>query len=180
MTQAAAETTASTPTARQPISGVAPPQLGEVTVMTVWPTMGSLAPGRLLGLMYRRNVRSAWGNILTFKNLIVLVTIPFALLMFAWLIAPFRCLRYRLTNRRVIIQRGYTSRDVTSVTLDQFDTIDVHVIPGQEWFHAGDLVFKRGPIETFRLHGVSRPETFRQTCIKARMGYVGVAKAMGK
>jgi hypothetical protein len=35
-------------------------------------------------------------------------------------------------------------------------------------------------VETFRLEGVSRPEAFRSTCMKAHMGYVGVKKAMAR
>jgi hypothetical protein len=174
------EKTAAMTETKQAIAGVAPRQLGEVTVMTVWPTMAALAPGRMLGLLYARNVHSAWGNLLTFKNLVVLVTLPIPILFWAWGILPFRCLRYRLTNRRLIIARGYTSVEVASVGLDQFDTIETQILPGQDFFHAGDLVFKRGPIETFRLQGVSRPETFRQTCLKANQSYVGVTRAMKK
>ena len=48
------------------------------------------------------------------------------------------------------------------------------VRPGQEWYRAGDLVFRLGVIETFRLEGVVRPDTFRHTCLSARQGYVGV------
>ena len=65
------------------------------------------------------------------------------------------------------------------VDLDRFDAIDVAVSPGQEWYAAGDLVFRRGAIETLRLPGVSRPESFRQTCLKARQAYVAVASAQG-
>jgi hypothetical protein len=50
------------------------------------------------------------------------------------------------------------------------------VSPGQEWFACGDLVFRRGPIETLRLSGVSRPESFRRVCLEARQAYVGAAK----
>ena len=163
---------------KQAIAGVAPPKLGEVTNMTVWPTIASTTLGRLLGRLYSRDVHSAWGNLLTIRNVLVLVTIPLALLLWTWSIFPFRCLRYTLTNRRLIIQRGYTARDVTSISLDQFDSIEVQVLPGQAWFHAGDLVFKRGKIETFRFYGVSRPEVFRHTCLKARQSYVGVKQAM--
>ena len=42
-------------------------------------------------------------------------------------------------------------------------------------------VFKQGAVETFRIWGVPRPETFRHTCLKAQMSFVGVqqAKAAG-
>ena len=81
--------------------------------------------------------------------------------------------RYTLTNRRVVVQRGLRAIDESWVELDRFDTVEVEVEAGQEWYNAGNLVFRRGPIETFRLDGVPRPETFRHTCIKARMGYLG-------
>jgi hypothetical protein len=86
--------------------------------------------------------------------------------------------RYRLTNRRVIIERGLAAREEQYVDLDRFDAIDVVVLPGQEWYPAGDLIFRRGTVETFRLRGVMRPETFRQTCMKAHQAFVGVRKAV--
>ena len=94
-------------------------------------------------------------------------------------ILPLDAYRYTLTNRRVVIQRGLMPVDEIWIELDRFDTIDIEVLPGQEWYHAGNLLFRRGQIETIRLTGVPRPETFRQTCLKARMGYVGVKQAVG-
>ena len=62
--------------------------------------------------------------------------------------------------------------------LDRFDEIEVEVLPGQEWYFAGDLVFKRGDDVTLRLRGVSRPESFRQVCMKAHLSHVGVRAAL--
>jgi hypothetical protein len=67
--------------------------------------------------------------------------------------------------------------EAKSVRLDAFDSIEVDVRPGQGWHHAGDLVFRNGATETFRLEGVLRPETFRQACLKARSAYSGVRAA---
>ena len=61
--------------------------------------------------------------------------------------------------------------------LDAFDSIEVDVRPGQSWHHSGDLVFRIGATETFRLKGVSRPEAFRQVCLKAHFAYRGVKAA---
>ena len=66
--------------------------------------------------------------------------------------------------------------ETRSVQLDRFDDVRVDVQPGQAWYHAGDLVFLQGDVETFRLPGVSRPEAFRACCLKARHSYVGVQK----
>lgn len=70
--------------------------------------------------------------------------------------------------------------EVKSIELDRFDTIEIDCKPGQAWFAAGDLVFKRGDLETFRLEGVSRPESFRQTCFKSHMSFVGVKQALDR
>ncbi len=69
---------------------------------------------------------------------------------------------------------------VKSIDLDRFDTIEIDCKPGQAWFAAGDLVFKRGDVETFRLEGVSRPESFRQTCNKSAMSYVAVKQVLDR
>ena len=88
---------------------------------------------------------------------------------------PWAIRRYRLTNRRVIVEQGINPQVKQFVPLSGFDTVDVEVSPGQEWYAAGDLVFRRGPIETLRLSGVSRPESFRRVCLEARQAYVSVA-----
>jgi hypothetical protein len=161
---------------KQAIAGVAPPDLAEVTIMTVWPTIAANPLGRALGRLYTN--RAGFGHILTVGKLMMLLTIPVALTLFALSLAPWACRRYRLTNRRVIIQNRPHPVDERWIGLDEFDAIDVLVLPGQEWYPAGDLIFRRGKIETFRLSGVSRPETFRQTCLKAQRSFVGVRRAL--
>ena len=161
---------------KQAIAGVAPPDLGEVTIMTVWPTIAANPLGRALGRMYSN--RAGLGHILTVGKLMMLLTIPVALGLFALSLAPWNCRRYKLTNRRVIIQNKPRPVDERWIALDDFDAIDVLVLPGQQWYPAGDLIFRKGKVETFRLSGVSRPETFRQTCLKAQRSFVSVRKAL--
>lgn len=161
---------------KQAIAGVAPPDLGEVTMMTVWPTIAANPLGRALGRMYTN--RAGVGHILTVGKLMMVLTIPLALGLFALSLAPWNCRRYKLTNRRVIIQNKPRPVDERWIGLDEFDAIDVLVLPGQQWYPAGDLIFRKGKVETFRLSGVSRPETFRQTCLKAQRSFVGVRKAL--
>jgi hypothetical protein len=98
----------------------------------------------------------------------MLVTLPVTLAIYAWQLMPFVCRRYRLTNHRVLILRGYTAAEEASIGFEDFDSIEVKVLPGQEWLETGDLVFLSGEKEVFRLRGVSRPEPFRQTCLKAK------------
>jgi hypothetical protein len=161
---------------KQAIAGVAPPDLGEVTIMTVWPSIAAHPLGRALGRLYAN--RAGFGYMLTVGKLMMLLTIPIALKLFFWMLAPWNCRRYRLTNRRVIVQNRPRPVDERWIGLDEFDAIEVLVLPGQAWYPAGELIFRKGKVETFRLSGVSRPETFRQTCLKAQRSYVGVRKAL--
>ena len=68
--------------------------------------------------------------------------------------------------------------DWKSVQLNRFDEIEIEQQEGQEWYDAGDLVFKEAGHETFRLPGIARPEAFKSTCMKAHMAYVGVQNAL--
>lgn len=156
----------------QSISGVTPPTVAEATVMTVWPSVAATALGRSLGRLYR--IDAGFGPV-SIGRLALLATIPLGLALYLSLRLPWAIRRYRLTNRRVIIERGVNPVVEQYVDLDRFDAIDVDVRPGQEWYAAGDLVFRRGQVETLRLPGVSRPESFRRTCLETRQGYVAVA-----
>lgn len=105
-------------------------------------------------------------------NLLMLPLAPCRFLIRA--VSPAMCDRI---NRR-LRELGSGGVETRSVQLDQFDDIRIEVLPGQDWYFAGELVFLKGEAETFRLAGVSRPETFRASCLKARSAYVGVRQAM--
>ena len=156
----------------QSIAGVSPPAVAETTIMTVWPSVASTSLGQALGRLYR--IRGGFGPF-SIGRLALLATIPLGLMLYLSMRLPWAIRRYRLTNRRVAIERGISPKIEQYVDLDRFDAIDLVASPGQEWYAAGDLVFRRGQTETLRLSGVSRPESFRQTCLKVRQSYVGVA-----
>ena len=139
-------------------------------IMTVWPGIGSMALGRWVGRLAGN--RLGYG-FFTLGKLLALATIPVSLAVYFWRLMPGACRRYTLANRRLIIQRGLTAKDGPSIGLDEFDSIEVAVLPGQDFLHAGDLVFQRAGKEVFRLCGVSRPEAFRQVCLKARNALLG-------
>lgn len=167
---------------KQAIAGITTPEAREATIMTVWPSVAAMSflflpLGTILGRLY---AIKAGFYVFTVGNLICLLSIPIALVLYFKRIGPFVGTRYRVTNRRVVVQRGLSGKDERSIGLDQFDNIEVVVRPGQEWYHAGDLVFRLGNVEKFLLEGVSRPEAFRNVCMKARHGYVGVQKALGR
>jgi hypothetical protein len=143
--------------------------------MTVWPTIGANRLGRLVGQL--SGMKLGWG-FFTVGKLFALAVIPLALAVYVWQILPFVIRRYRLTDRRVVVQKGLAAKDERSVDLDAFDAIEIAVLPGQAWLRAGDVVFLRGGKEVFRLSGVSRPEAFRQVCQKAQMALLSVRKVL--
>jgi hypothetical protein len=173
----------------QAIPGVAPSQRSEVTIMTVWPSLSATGIGKLFGRLYAINAGiHPFGVPLTLGRLIALFSAPLMAAIYFLMRLPrvplvlvgfpnAMCWHYRLTNRRVVMENPYHAGEIKSVTLDRFDAIDVVVQPGQAWYKAGDLVFRQGATETFRIEGVPRPETFRQTCMKAHLSFVGVGLA---
>jgi hypothetical protein len=173
----------------QAIAGVVPATEREVTIMTVWPSMSATAYGRWWGRRYENQMgMTLFGIPLTLGRLMAIVSIPLILPLYFYMLVPRlpgvvfgwpnpACRRYRLTNRRVLVEQPFGGGEQQSVSLDRFDSIEIEVQPGQAWYPAGDLVFRNGAIETFRLLGVPHPEPFRQTCLKAQLGYAGVQKA---
>jgi hypothetical protein len=160
----------------QPTAG-ASPYLNETTTMTVWPGITRFWLGRLFGQWYDIG---RGGYILTVGNLLALLTAPGGAKLYLLRVAPGVALRYRLTNRRIIVERGWSAKEEKSVELDRFDTIEVSRRPGMRWFDHGDLIFKLGAVETFRLEAVPRPVAFKNVCWKAHMAYSGVKKVMAK
>ena len=164
----------------QAIAGVSPSSISERTVMVVWPSNAAYSIGRLLGQGYAIRGPFPGNKIFWPGNLIVLASIPIALVLYFARLAPFGIgIRYRLTNRRVIVERGMKYVESKSVALDAFDSVSIEVLPGQAWYQAGDLIFRRGDTVVFRLEGISRPEAFRQTLMKSHKAFVGVKKAVG-
>ena len=162
---------------KQAIAGVTPAESGEVTVMTVWPSVARTALGQSLGRLYSLKTGT---YIFTLGNFFALAAIPLALPLYFARIAPFIGLRYRLTNRRVIVQKGLQAKESHSIDLDRFDSIEIQVRDGQEWYDAGDLVFRSGKVEVFRLEGVSRPAAFRVCCLKTWAARAGVKQSAAR
>ncbi|MFP6604545.1 MAG: PH domain-containing protein [Pirellulaceae bacterium] len=159
-------------------AGVSLSDLDEVTVMTVWPSIAANPLGRILGRLYA--IRFPDIYIFRLGNLIALMFIPVSLVLFFHRLGPLVATRYRVTNHRLIVERGLRNVEESSVSLDQFNEVLVDVRAGQSWYFAGDLIFKKGETEVFRLEGVSRPEAFRHVCLKAQVAYSGVEAVLAQ
>ena len=68
---------------KQAVAGVAPTQLQEVTVMTVWPSLSATSSGRFWGRLYAIDLGFAlFGVPLTLGRLFALASIPFMLALY--------------------------------------------------------------------------------------------------
>ena len=178
--------------------------------MVVWPSIAAYSLGRVLGRCFSIKWPNIYifrlGNLFALLAIPLGIALYFYRLAPSLFGLPLHGGWYKLTNRRVIrlrneinlepLTRGGQPRrlfgiplkfpkfrygaEVNSVALDHFEAIEVHVRSGQEWYHAGDLIFKSGETEVFRLEGVSRPEAFRHCCLKAHLSYVGVQQALAR
>jgi hypothetical protein len=169
-------------TTASPIAGVHPPAIREATVAVVWPSISAGGRGRLLGqISSNRWGFRLFGVPLTCGTAFAILTAPLAALLYVGWKAPRwpllvvgprnpRCRRYRVTNRRVLVESSLENESPVEaqLPLEGFDEVHVDVRDGQGWFDAGDLVFLADGHERLRLAGVPRPETFRQIVLKTQ------------
>ncbi|MBN2024896.1 MAG: PH domain-containing protein [Pirellulales bacterium] len=150
----------------------------ETTIAVRWPTIAATSAGRWVGRL------AAWplgvGRVFTLGTLAATLTIPVSLAIFCWQLMPYVCRRYRLTDRRIIVEKGLSAVEGESIGLDAFDAIDVDVLPGQAWLRAGDLVFRRGSAEVFRLAGVPHPAPFRHACLAAQQSLTLIGRVLAE
>jgi hypothetical protein len=150
----------------------------ERTSKIVWPTIGATGWGRFVGRLCA--IRVGLGAFFTLGKLLAVATIPISLGVFAWQLLPGVIRRYCLTNRRIIIQKGLNRIEERSIGLDQFDSIEIRVLPGQAWLRTGEMVFVRDGREVFRLPGVPRPQVFREVCSKQRRTLLATRDVLGQ
>lgn len=169
----------------------------EKTIMCVWPSIAKFRAGLVLGQLYHLGPQlSILGIPARLGWLLVLPTLPLAIglyflkavprlpFVFFGVSNPF-CRSYRLTTERVVVEHPFDALSASrqalavkhSVTLGEFDSIDVERQAGYGWFRAGDLVFKQNGDISLRLSAVAHAESFRATCLKANQSRKGLIEA---
>ena len=146
---------------RQAITGVVPPSLGEARIREAFPAFPGVAaaPAGLAKMLVRSVVLAPLGW---------LIQAP----LFALKFAPFLSKRYTLTNRRLMVRRGWKPQMAQEVPLTEID--DVRIGPGgvDPFYLCGELeVLARGQV-VLRLAGVPEPEGFRQAVVNAVKAWV--------
>ncbi len=100
------------------------------------------------------------------------VLAPLAWLLMAPLyfgkLLPIFMRRYTITNRRVMIRRGWKGKPGQDVRLDAIDDVRLATDANSDFFRAANLeIISNGQV-ALTLHGVPEPEGFRQAILNAR------------
>ncbi len=146
----------------QAIAGVSPTE--EARIMTEFPSVAALGPGRMIGLLMTSIQVRIWG-------------IPVSYLIFGLPLAPLGLLlfflrltgsRYIVTNRNVQIWGGMGSQKTASADLLQVESVELEELPGQGFFRAADIRLKGANGQTLLLlPGVADAVAFRNMILRA-------------
>lgn len=154
-------TAPASPRFRQAVTGVVPPQLGEGLIRESLPTILGIAPA--LATLGRGLMRT-----------VILAPLGFLVLLPAFLLklAPFVCKRYTLTNRRLMIQRGWKPAPVQEVPLAAIDEVRLSADGVDPFYVSGTLeVIANGQV-VLTLPGTPEPEGFRLAIVNAVKAWV--------
>ncbi len=148
----------------QAVAGVSANQ--EVLIETVYPSIAGSWIGQVIGNLCESIPLRIGG-------------IPLSYFLFGPLVAPFAFLgyvqyklsgeKYQLTNRSVQRRSALGGRLNQQIALQEIAEIAIDVLPGQEFYHAGNLLLLNAKgEEVMTLEGVVRPERFRQIILETR------------
>ena len=143
-----------------PVTGVIPPQLAEARVRETWPSVA------------RVPALAAIGRALT--RTIVLAPVAWLLMSVAYFskLLPFLMCRYTLTNRRLMIRRGWSGKPSAEVPLEKIDDVRVVSDANSDFFRAATLEIVGGDQVLLTLPGVPAPHSFRWAILNTRNAWV--------
>lgn len=145
-------------TMQHPITGLVPPRMEEVRIRDVWPSVA--ASPAIAGL----------GRALTRTFILApLAWMLMGLIYFAKVL-PFTARRYCLTNRRVLIRKGWSGKVGGEIPLGRIRDVRVVSDANSDFFRAADLEFlvEGSDQPQLVLQAVPEPENFRRTILHAR------------
>jgi hypothetical protein len=152
--------------AGQAVTGVMPPDLGEATIREAWPgfAAGNAAFGGLLQKLTATILLApiAW-----------LVLAPMFLLVRV-VLAPVLTRRYTLTNRRIMVRKGFfpKAKPVEEIPLKAIDDVRLVEASKNAFYRCADLeVWSEGKM-ALKLPAVPEAESFRRAIINAYKAWV--------
>jgi hypothetical protein len=143
-----------------PVTGVIPPERAEAPIREVYPSVARIPA--IAGI----------GRALT--KTIVLAPLAWLLMSLAYFskVLPIFMRRYRVTNRRLQIRKGWSGKVSESVPLEEIDEVVVVPDSNSDFFRAGTLEILHGKEIVLRLRGVPEPYSFRWAILNARNAWV--------
>ena len=93
--------------------------------------------------------------------------------------APVVCRRYTLTNRRLMVRRGWKPEAVQEIALADIDDVRLIADSYDTFYRSGDLQVLTGGKEIMKLISVPEPESFRQAIVNAVRAWGGPDKLKG-
>ena len=171
------------------IAGVAPATEKEVTIMTVWPSIAATAFWPLVGTTFcqRHRDHPVWPADHRLAGILALVSIPFILPVYFHMLIPKlpfvvfgvpnpACRRYRLTNKRVVVEQAFRWRRTAKCFAGPF-----RLDRSRRSARSGVVSRRRPDLPQWsdrNLPSLGSPSSraFRQTCMKARNGLRGRSK----
>jgi hypothetical protein len=152
---------------QQAVTGVVPPDVGEARIREAWPSVASAPAIASLGEKLTRTI------ILAPLAWLIMAAVYFGKLL------PIAARRYTLTNRRLMIRRGWQGIPTHEVPLAKIDDVRVVYDAHSNFFRAGTLEIVEGGNVALKLPGIPEPEAFRIAILNARNAWVpGKAKTM--
>jgi hypothetical protein len=145
---------------KQAVTGLVPPQLDETTIRVVWP---SVATSPAVAGMGRAMMRT-------------IILAPLAWLMLAPFyfkkILPGLARRYTLTNRRLMIQRGWKRKSPQEIALSEIDDVRLNPDSYDGFYRTANLeIISKGQV-VLTLLGVPNAESFRHAIVNAYKAWV--------
>jgi Bacterial PH domain len=142
------------------VTGLVPPLLAEARIREAWPSVQSMPALASLGRALTRTI------ILAPLAWILMSGIYFGKLM------PIVGRRYTLTNRRVMVRKGWSCAVGQEVALADIDDVRVVLDANSDFFRAGNLeIISKGQV-AMTLRGVPEPEGFRHAILNSCNAWV--------
>jgi hypothetical protein len=144
---------------KPPCTGVTPPLLREAMIRTAWPSLAAYPAGTVGRKLIQSYVLAPVGWFLM---------LPFYFMK----VLPGVGLRYVVTNRRVMIQRGWARSVSGEIALGDIDDIRLIRDDNSLFFNAGTIeLVSKGSVK-LTLNGVKEPEVFRHAIRNACLAWV--------
>ena len=152
---------------QQAITGVIPPETAEARIRETWPSVARAGGIASLGKMLTRTI------VLAPLGWLIMSASYFGKLL------PFMMTRYTVTNRRVMIRKGWKGVAKQEVPLAQIDEVRLVTDGNSQFFRSANLeIVSQGRV-VMTLAGVPDPESIRHAILHACTAWVpGKAKSL--